>query len=140
MLNKIFLKRILSSIIDLCFSFLPVTIAFYGRNIWEYFIIISFIIYVIHTSILIIISQNTIGEKLLKIHIVYNKHPKLMALLRNLLFGLLIFLPLLPGNDKIELLFALIPLIGLFPIFGDKKGGDVLNGLDVIFKLNYNNN
>ncbi len=136
-----FLKRILSSLIDLSVSLIPVIISLNGKGMSEYYFIISFVIYLLHTNISLLIKpQNTIGEKLLKIYVVYTNGPKKWKIiLRNILFALLVYGPVIVSKNVSDFIFMSIPLLGLLPLSIDETTGKKINGLDMLFKTSYNN-
>lgn len=134
------IKRIISSTIDLSFGLIPVLIAFYSKNIWEYYFFISFVIYLFHTNISLIMQPyNTIGEKLAKISVVYASNKILIkSLLRNLLFSILIFGPLIISDNIFELSYYMIGSLFLVIPFHDRRNKKkLINGLDILFKPEY---
>jgi len=135
------IKRFVSTLIDLTLSFIPVLIAFSGRDLEEYYFLTSFIFYLFHTTIFLSRNpQSTFGEKVMKINVVSsdNINRLLKVLLRNLVFAILIFGPLIASNNIIELLFmSIIPFISLIPISTDENSGEKVNGIDILFKTHY---
>lgn len=134
------IKRIISSTIDLLFGLLPVLIAFYSKNIWEYYFIVSFVIYSCHTNISLIMQpHSTIGEKLAKISVTYASNKILSnSLLRNLIFSILIFGPPIISDNIFEFSFYMIgPLFVVIPFQDRSNKKKLINGLDILFKTEY---
>jgi hypothetical protein len=132
-------KRIFGTTIDLLFCFIPALIALSNAHLWEYYFILSFILYFIHTNIFLLINvKNTVGERIVKIYISTKyKNLLVISILKNLLFSVLIFAPLISAKNFGEMMFFLIvSLVILFP-FNSKKNKEPTNGLDVLFKSSY---
>ncbi|MBL1212824.1 MAG: hypothetical protein HND52_05630 [Ignavibacteriae bacterium] len=134
-----FSKRVFASLIDLVMASLPVIVVFSSEGLIKYIPLLSFLFYLIHTTVFLLINKkHTIGEKLMRIQVVFSKDfSNIKVHLRNLLFAILIFAPVISYNSISELIFMYIPLLCLFPFTDEKESGEKINGLDLLFKNQY---
>ncbi|MHB2149767.1 RDD family protein [Calditrichota bacterium LG25] len=135
-------KRILATIIDLIIAFIP---AFINGMLYEHNIVLilykTLLLYVIHTTISILIIKMTPGERLSCIKLVSlktNDIKKLTLVLKNLAFSLYFLIILLGINKTSDLIMAILLFFSLNgTIFLKNKNEKHMTGLDLLFKVYY---
>jgi hypothetical protein len=96
------------------------------------------ILFLILTSVSIIITGGTAGDRMMNIRCVHENNSSLeWLLLRNFLLGLLIYLPYVFSDGLVEFLMQLTIAVVLLPMPFGKDKSIVLSGLDMILKTRY---
>ncbi len=136
------IKRILATIIDLIIAFIP---AFINGMLSEHTIVLilykTLLLYVIHTTISLLVIKMTLGERLLCIKLVSLKtddKKKLPLVLKNLAFSLYFLIILLGLNKTSDIIMAILLFLSLNgTIFLKNKNKKPMTGLDLLFKTYY---
>jgi hypothetical protein len=101
-----------------------------------FFAFISYILFLLLTSASIIITNGTAGDRIMSIRCVREDNTTLSWLLfRNLLQGLLIYLPHMAGNGQGDLVSYIVAITLLYPSVKDKA--IVRSRLDKLLKTRY---
>lgn len=136
------IRRILATFIDIVIAFIP---AFINGILSEHSTITilykTLLLYVIHTTITLIIIKMTPGERLFCIKMASLKGgdvKKLLFILKNLTFSLYFLIILLGINRRTDLIMAVLLFLSLNgTIFLKNKNEKPMTGLDLLFKVYY---